>query len=212
MVMGIADLCLAQEDGCVPITLAAGSAPGESGVSLHFVRFQGGLHLSGTLRHHLICFQLAQARFDCRMGGRTLRYDPPPGSLAICPAGIDCAADAKGGLDAILIAIDPCHFALAAAENSALEAQLMERLQGLDTMLFDLARCLGSQSAAGYPDGPLFWNEAANSLIDGLVARHTSKFQSHARGTLGRPVLERHGAVRRKRVKHASHLFSSLER
>jgi hypothetical protein len=32
-------------------------------------------------------------RFECRMADRTLSHEPPPGSLAICPAGIDCAAD-----------------------------------------------------------------------------------------------------------------------
>jgi hypothetical protein len=76
------ELALAQEDGNLPTTIVAGSAPGESGVSIRFVRFRDGLHLSGTVQQHFICFQLAQACFDCRIGGRSLRHEPPAGSLA----------------------------------------------------------------------------------------------------------------------------------
>src|SRR5215470_12343735 len=113
MVNSLVELALVQEDGNLPTTLVAGSAPGESGVSIRFARFRDGLHLSGTVQQHFICFQLSQARFDCRIGGRTLRHEPPAGSLAICPAGIDCSADAKGSVDAVLITVDPRHLALA---------------------------------------------------------------------------------------------------
>src|SRR6516164_8399536 len=136
------ELALTQEDGNLPTTLVAGSGPGESGVSIRFVRFRGGLHLSGTVQQHFICFQLAQACFDCRIGGRTLRHEPPAGSLAICPAGIDCSADAKGSVDTIFVAVDPCHLALAAAENSALAAQLIERLTASDQELLSVANTL----------------------------------------------------------------------
>jgi AraC family transcriptional regulator len=61
---------------------------------------------------------------DCRMADRTLRHEAPAGSLAICPAGIDCAADAEENADALLVAIDPGQLALAAGESSALEALL----------------------------------------------------------------------------------------
>ena len=62
------DRAWTQEDGDLPTTLVAGSAPGESGVSVRFVRFRDGLHLKGTIHQHFICFQLARARFDCRIG------------------------------------------------------------------------------------------------------------------------------------------------
>ena len=194
MMMNIDDLCLAQEDGSPPTTLAAGSAPGESGVSVLNVRFRGGMHLTATLRRHLICFQWPTARqlsFGCRIAGRALSHQPPAGSLAICPAGIDCAADADGSVDAILVAIDPGQLALAAAEDSAPEAQLIERFSGCDQALVGLARTLACESAGDYPNGPLFWNEAASAFIDGLVERHTSRRASRARGMLGKDVLAR---------------------
>ena len=91
MTMGADELCLAQEERELPTTLAAGNAPRESGVHVLYVRFQGGVHITGTMRRHLICFQLAHARFDCRIGGRGLRHEPPVGSLAIRD-GVELAA------------------------------------------------------------------------------------------------------------------------
>ena len=68
---------------------------------------------------------------------------------------------------------------------------MIERLSGYDQALLDLARTLASGSADDYPNGPLFWNEAASGFIGGLVARHTSGFVSPARGMLGKCMLER---------------------
>ncbi len=65
-----------------------------------------------------------------------------------------------------VLAVDPGKLALAAAEDSALDAQLIERFTGCDQALLDLARCLASESASGYPNGPLFWNEMASAFVD----------------------------------------------
>lgn len=146
MLMGREELRLAQADGGLPTTLAAGSAPGESGVSVLRVRFRGGAHFNVIARQHLVCF-VSRVRIQCRMAGRTFRHDAPAGSLAICPAGIDAVADAEQSVDAILVTIDPGRLALAAAEDAALEAQLMERSLGYDLTLLDLARTLASESA-----------------------------------------------------------------
>src|SRR5262245_18473154 len=191
MVTGKTERSLAQADGTPPTTLVAGSAPGESGVFIRFVRFRDGLHLSGTVQQHFICFQLSQACFDCRIGARTLQHEPPAGSLAICPAGVDCSADAKGSVDAVFIAVGPRHLALAAAEDSALEAALIERFAGCDRELLSVGNALVSESGDNYPNGPLFWNELAGAFITGLVARHTSRPQLQIRGTLGTEVMAR---------------------
>ena len=45
MMVDIGRVRMAQQDGGPPTTLAAGSAPGESGVSVLSVRFDGGMHL-----------------------------------------------------------------------------------------------------------------------------------------------------------------------
>jgi AraC family transcriptional regulator len=186
------NLSLAQADGSLPTRLAAGSAPGESGVTIIGLRFSGGVHFRATPRQHLLWFQMApQSRFDCRIAGRVLRHEPPEGSLAICPAGVDCAAEAKGSVDAILILIDPGSLALAAAEDSALKARLVERLSGYDEALLDFARTLTFENAVGYPNGPLFWNEVASDFVHRLIACHTSGIATRTRGMLGKDVLER---------------------
>jgi AraC family transcriptional regulator len=197
------ELRLAQEDGSPPATLAHGGAPGESGVSVLRVRFSGGMHLAATMQRHLVCFQVTSSpsRFDCRMADRTLLHEPPSGSLAICPAGIDCAADATGCVDATLIAVEPARLALVAAQEEVLEAQLLERLVGYDQPLLDLAVSLAFESASDYPNGPLFWNEVADEFVDGLVARHTVEPPRRSRGMLGKNVLQR--------IK--DHVFANLE-
>jgi AraC family transcriptional regulator len=89
------------------------------------------------------------------------------------------------------VAIDPGQFAVAAAEGSALGAQLIERFSGCDAALFDLARSLAVECDGGYPNGPLFWNDMASIFIDGLLVRHTSKFKGVPRGRLDKHVLGR---------------------
>src|SRR5689334_13598223 len=121
--IGIDDVYLVQQDGGLPTTLAAGSARGESGLSVFSLRFRGGLHFTATPRRHLIWFA-SSVRVDCRIAERTLRHEAPAGSLAICPAGIDCGADAEESVDALVVSIDPGQLALAAAESSALGAPL----------------------------------------------------------------------------------------
>jgi AraC family transcriptional regulator len=184
------EIRLAQADGSPPTALAAGYAPGESGVSILSVRFRGGAHFSVTARQHVVCF-VSQVRIECSMAGRLHRHEAPAGSLAICPAGIDATADAAQSVDAILVTIDPGQLMLAAAEDAALEAQLMQRPLSFDLPLLDLARNLASESANNYPNGPLSWNEAASRFVAGLVARHTSHCEEPARGMLGKSVLAR---------------------
>jgi AraC family transcriptional regulator len=190
--IGTGDFYLAQENGRKPTQLAAGGAPGESGVSVLSVRFQGGAHLVATPHDHLVWFQMSPAaRFECSISGRGIWHELRAGSLAICPAGADCAAHSNDDVEAVLVAIAPGQLALAAADASALGAMLMERLTIRDRALAELARVLALESACSYPNGPLFWNEIAAALIVALVGRHTSTDARQSRGALGKIVLER---------------------
>jgi AraC family transcriptional regulator len=187
----ISELRLAQVDGGLPTVVAAGSAPGESGVFVFGARFHGRMHVSATPRLHHICFHLTPSAYvEGRIAGQARSHRPSRGSLAICPAGADYAADGQGSTEAIIVAIDPGQFALAAAEGSAFEAELIERL-GHDQALFDLARGLAVECTDGYPDGPLFWNDMASTFIEGLLVRHTSKFKGPVLGRLDEQVLGR---------------------
>ena len=189
--MDIGALRMAQQDGGAPTTLAAGSAPGESGVSVLNFRFDGGMHLLATPRCHCICFEMSQVRVEKRMAGRIAHYERPVGSLTINPAGYDFAADADEDVEILVVAVDPGRMALAAAEGALPEAQLIERLGGEDPALFALARTLAFESIHNYPNGALSWNEAASSFVDGLVAGHTAAMPARSRGSLGKDQLRR---------------------
>src|SRR5262245_32044270 len=121
------EICLTQENGDLPITLAGGAAPGESGISLYRMRFRGGAHFSAIPQRHLIWFKTSSpaVRLECRIDGTVLTHEPQEGSLAICPAGIDSGTDGVGDLEAMVVVIEPDHLALAAAEGSLLDARLM---------------------------------------------------------------------------------------
>ncbi|MCA1453132.1 helix-turn-helix transcriptional regulator [Bradyrhizobium sp. BRP22] len=154
--------------------------------------FDGGAHFSGATEQHLVFVQMSpHLRLDCRIAGRRLRHETGQGALAISPAGADCSADADDTADMLLIAVKPSQLALAAAEDSALEAELPERLSGYDQMLQHTAQSLVAESAQGYPNGPLFWSEAASRFIGRLVSSYTSAPGNPARGRLGQRALQR---------------------
>jgi AraC family transcriptional regulator len=185
-------ISLAQKDGGLPTTLVAGSAPGEIGVSIATLRFKGCAHFSAIPRQHLVWFNLSPpARFDCRIADEQLRHQPPTGSFAICPAGVDTVANTEQALDALIVSVDPARFALAAAEDLALGARLDGYLSACDQPLFDLARRLASESADQYPNGPLFWSDLAHGFMAGLLAHYTSQVEVQERGGLGKDVLNR---------------------
>jgi AraC family transcriptional regulator len=176
----VLELLMAQEDGAPPAAVSLGSPLGESGVSVLSARFNGAVHISATSRrNHHVFFSLSDQ----------LRYVPPPGSLAVCPAEADYGADGDGTAEAILVSVDPGWLALAAAEDSEIDAQLIDRFSTYDQALLDFALTLASESAAGFPNGPLFWNEIASAFIDGLLARHMTRFNSRTRGILGKDAF-----------------------
>jgi AraC family transcriptional regulator len=67
----------------------------------------------------------------------------------------------------------------------------MERFTGCDRVLFECARRLAKESADGFPNGPLFWNDVASAIIARLIARHSSAVSHRGRGRLGRDVFEK---------------------
>jgi hypothetical protein len=75
------------------------------------------------------------------------------------------AADADENVDTLTVAIDRAWLALAAAEGSERQAQLIERVSSYDHSLLALARTLAFESEDNYPNGPLFWNDVASRFI-----------------------------------------------
>jgi AraC family transcriptional regulator len=192
MLREISEVSMTQADGGSPTILRASSAPGESGVFVVRGSWKGGVHVNATARRHHVFFNLSrEARFHCRIADRFLFHHPRRGSLAICPAGSDYAADADRSAQMIFVAVEPGQLALAAAEGLALETQLIDRMSGSDQALLDLARSLASESVTAHPNGPLYWNGAVSAFINGLLARHMAKFERRVGGTLSKDVFLR---------------------
>lgn len=180
------------KDGGPPVTFQTDEPPGESGVRVLRALFDGGAHFSATTAQHLVFLQMSpHLRLDCRMAGRRLRHETAQGALAICPAGVDSSADTDGTADMLVVAVKPTQLALAAAEDSALEAELPERLSGYDRTLQQTAQSMAAETAQGYPNGPLFWSEVASRFIGRLVSNYTSTPRRPVRGRLGQHALQR---------------------
>ena len=173
MLSGIGDIAAIQADGTAPSVLAAGGAAGESGVQVAEVKYQGAAHFAASLHQHVITF-MSLGPIYCRIAGKTLSHVAQEGSLAVLPAGVDAACDRSADTTSLLICIEPGRLALAAAEDSAFAAKLIDRMTGYDANLLHLGRLLIEECAADYPRGALFWNEAASRFISALVARHTT--------------------------------------
>jgi AraC family transcriptional regulator len=177
-------------DGASPLTLDTTSPPGESGVSIVRAQFAGHLEYNATAQHHIVYFQKsAPQRLDCRMADQRLRHETKEGSIAICPAGVDNSVKTETTFDALLVAIKPTQLAVAASEEYDLDVELKERLSGYDQRLLHLAQSLWRESDDAYPNGPLFWNDAASDFVSALLSGHTSRRQQGCRGRLGRATL-----------------------
>ena len=218
--MDIGALHMAQQDGGAPTTLAAGSAPGESGVSVLSVRFDGGMHLRATARCHCICFQLSQVRVEKRMADRVVCVERRAGSLSIYPAGVECAADADERVDILMVAVDPGRMALAAAEGALPEAQLIERLGGEDPALFALAAPWLSRActiiraetspgtrrrAASSMD---WWRATPRRCRPGRAARSAMTSSGGSGITSSLISMSRSGSRRSRILRHAAHSIS----
>jgi AraC family transcriptional regulator len=190
MISDIGEVFSAQRDGSPPTILAGGRAPGESGVSVVSLRYRGSAHFSACLRQHLIAF-VSKTQIKCRLAGRALYHKAHEGSLAICPAGLDTSADTDQDLNALLVAVRPDKFALAAAEEGTLEAELSSRLCGHDQTLLDLAGVLARESKEGYPSGTLFWYETADQFVDILAARYAMGTRAKRNAPLTADILNR---------------------
>jgi len=190
MMSDVGEVFSAQKNGDAPTILAHGSAPGESGLSVVDLHYQGSAHFVANLRQHVISF-VSQARMYCSLAGLTLCHEAHEGSMAICPAGLDTSADADQDLNSILIAVQPEKLAFAAAEDGTLEAQLIGRLSGHDQRLLDLARVLVLESKDGYPRGTIFWNETAGRFIDTVATNHMVGAKTQASDLLNQDVLKR---------------------
>jgi len=181
---------LAQSDGSRPKLVTAGSAAGEGGVRIAQLSFHDGAHYSSAAPDHLVFFHLsAPTRINCRVADEAFVHEARVGSVGICPAGADTLCHGDGAIEALVVSLDPGALALAAAEDNVPGAQIVQRPAGENHKLWDLARTLAAESADGFPNGALYWNDVAASFISSFLSRHTSRAASRTRSVLPEGVL-----------------------
>jgi AraC family transcriptional regulator len=190
-----AGIRFSQKDGSTPDVTVAARPPGEGSVSIARVRFDRVARVSATSPRHLIFLQTStRVPIECRMDGRVSRHHADINSLAICPAEIEASAvtaEAEAHIGLLLIAINPGHLSLAAAEDAAVDTRLDICLSGRDPTLLAIAQMLAAESGSGYPNGSLYWSEVTNGLLGRLVQCHSSMPCTALRGRLGHPALQR---------------------
>jgi AraC family transcriptional regulator len=176
---------LAQSDGSHPKLVTAGSAAGEGGVRIAQLRFHDGAHYASASPDHLVFFHLsAPAHINCRVAGEAFVHEARVGSVGICPAGADTVCHGDGAIEALVVSLDPGALALAAAEDNIPGAQIAQRPAEDNHELWALAHTLAAESAGGYPNGALYWNDVAANFISSFLVRHTLSAESRARSVL----------------------------
>lgn len=190
MLIDVGTIDAAQADGSPPLELISRGAPGESAVTVSRVYYRSSAHFKASLRAHIVCFS-TPCRIYCRAAGEEVTHDAPPGSIAILPAGLDCAADTERDVESTYLIIDPARLALVAAEDSSLNAQLTGRLYDRDPALAAVARRLAEEARTGFPSGAVFWHETVGRFLAGLVARHMSRARVNVGGVLDAYTLSR---------------------
>src|SRR5215813_6223038 len=106
MFLDVGDVSSSQRNGDPLTVVTTGAAPGESGVAVMHLRYQGGCYVEADLRQHIVCFASA-APIMRRVAGKTLRHLTVEGDLCIFPAGIDTASEGDCDVRSLLMAIDP---------------------------------------------------------------------------------------------------------
>jgi AraC family transcriptional regulator len=180
----------AQGDGLPPPSIAEGSAPGESGISILNARFRDAARVKAVDERHLVVLHLSEpAWVECRMEGGRILHQARFGTMGICPSGVECVAECSEEIETLLVAIDPAALAVAGSEKSQHSVDVIQRLAGHDIELFHIGQMLTRECRAGYPNGPLYWHELAGKFIDRVLAEHSTCRPDGIGATLNRTTL-----------------------
>jgi AraC family transcriptional regulator len=185
------DYATIDDSSDTPGLLGVYGVPGGSGVSVVRLRFASGHH-QARVHRHVVKFELNPGvDLDSELSSEAVCRRAAVGSFVSRPADTEYACEVKETVDTLMIAIQPGRLALPAVEGCPLGAELRARLSLHDKALFHLARTLVLEGAADYPNGPHYWNEVADTFLDGLVTRHASGTVSVRRGMLDKATLLR---------------------
>lgn len=129
-------------------------------MSVSFHRFARGAHISILPTDHLVAIQPRFVQhIKCRIGDDRLDHSALSRNVTICPSNIPCSAETAGGLQVFMLSVPTPSLAFALADQTRPAAHLVTRLEGRDDRLFKIGSAIAREAAAGFPEGPLRWNE-----------------------------------------------------
>lgn len=181
-----------QGNGMAPETLFAATWPGEKGIRVSYHRFARGAHISVVPTDHMVVIQPRSVEhIQCRVGDDRLEHSAPARNVTICPSNAPCSAESDGDLEVLMLSVPTQSLAFALADQARPAAHLVSSLQGRDDKLSGVGFAVAKEAAAGFPEGPLRWNELTEAFIDRLINSHLSSPVKLRRGLLDERALRR---------------------
>ncbi len=181
-----------QGDGGLPETLLSARWPGQKGINVSYHRFSGGAYISAIPGDHLVVIQPRPVmRIKCHIGDDRLDHPAAAWNVTICPANMPCGAESSGDLETLVLSVPAQSLAFALADRARPAARLVSCLDGQDDILSGLGQAIAREAAAGFPEGPLWWDGLTDEFIEQLVDHHLSSPSILARGLLSKQALLR---------------------
>lgn len=162
------------------------------GVAVARVTFAKGTFLAGITEHHMIgvsCSKPIPA--EHMIDGTRLHHHIAPGSVCLCPAEASHSTVFGGPLSGIVLRVSPECLALVTAEYLGRNFDLIEQINGRDGFIAHVAHVLDAEAAEGHPNGILFWNSVADTLLAYLVRNHMPRRPAVQSGRLARATINR---------------------
>jgi AraC family transcriptional regulator len=100
-----------------------------------------------------------------------------------------CSAESAGNLAILVLSVPKQSLAFALADRARPASRLLSRLDGRDETLARLSHAIAGQAAAGFPEGPLRWDELTDAFIDRLIDGYLSAPVKTRRGLLDHRAL-----------------------
>jgi AraC family transcriptional regulator len=153
------------------------------------------LHIPPMSHHLLILYRRPPDEMALRCEDLVLNAPPPPGSVAIIPAGSSTRGEWRGSIDAVHVLLEPQLISRVAAETFDIEPGRVELPRTYDLnhpQLRDALQAIDSELTSSAPGGRLAAESLGNLLAVHLIRRSVAlgKAESRPRGGLPRHKLQ----------------------
>ena len=161
-------------------------------VAIARYRFSGGVAARGAGDCDWMVVHVGQETpMSCRIGRHGSEHVATPGSIVICPAGVDIVAESDMQLDTVFVALPKEPFALLALERGRVNAELGALLLSEDATLVGIVRELADRARVDGDNCGAAWRDLSSEVIEQLFERHLLGVTPRQRGVLSPDALAR---------------------